>query len=48
MGTAEGGWNESVEKVSKWEGAKAPLLLLEISMLEKCVGKICFMLEVPT
>lgn len=29
-------------------GAKAPLLLLKKSVLEKCVGKICFMLVFPT
>ena len=36
MGTAEGGWNESVEKVSKWEGVrKHPFVVCK-----KYVGKV--------
>ena len=48
MGTAEGGWNEQVERVSKRKGCEGTPSSFVKSMLEKCVGKICFVLEFPT
>lgn len=46
MGTAEGGWKESIRSFENGKGCESTSSsFVKMSMLEMCVGKVCFMLE---